>query len=206
MTRRAKGTSVFCLLLAALAVPAAANDDATSQAADTVAETATEAGTPGPGKAATPAPEAESASGGSEAPAQQAAVGPAGHVERARFTTAVVDREPTDAIETLDNDRTEVAFFTELRGFAGETVTHRWEHGGEVAAEVPFQVGGPRWRTYSTKQLDPAETGQWTVSVVDASGQVLESASFEYREAAPDPGPPAPEEAAPASVPAAPAR
>jgi hypothetical protein len=108
-----------------------------------------------------------------------------GWVKRAAFTTAVMEREPQDEIRQLTNDFVEVFFFTELRGFQGETVTHRWEYGGEVVAEVPIQVGGPRWRAHSSKQLDPEQLGEWTASVVDASGRVIESQSFVYDEAMP---------------------
>ena len=62
-------------------------------------------------------------------------------VARASFTTAIQDREPADQVGQLTNDTGVVYFFTELRGLEGQTVTHRWEHGGEVRAEVSFNVG-----------------------------------------------------------------
>ena len=73
----------------------------------------------------------------------------------------------------------------------GSTVVHRWMYEGEVKAEVPFDVGGPRWRAHSTKTLDPGWLGEWTVKVVDVNGETLHTQSFRY-----DP--------APASAPAAP--
>ncbi|MFP5505495.1 MAG: DUF2914 domain-containing protein [Gammaproteobacteria bacterium] len=106
---------------------------------------------------------------------------PAGWVERALFTTAVVDREPADAVVVVENGQREIAFFTELRQLAGRTVTHRWEHDGEVIAEVPFEVGGPRWRVHSRKTLLPSQAGRWSVVVADESGWVLHAEMFEYR-------------------------
>lgn len=106
-----------------------------------------------------------------------------GEVPRAQFTSAVVDREPTDALDTLPTGSERVFFFTELRGFQGQEVVHRWEHAGEVKAEVPFEVAGPRWRVYSIKTLDPSWTGDWTVSVLDANGDVVASETLEVVEA-----------------------
>jgi hypothetical protein len=106
-----------------------------------------------------------------------------GTVARAQFTSAVVDREPTDSVRRVSNDQRRIYFFTELQGFQGQDLVHRWEHAGEVKAEVPFGVAGPRWRVYSSKELEPSWLGEWTVSVVDAEGNVAASESFEYVEA-----------------------
>ena len=104
----------------------------------------------------------------------------AGEVARAQFTTGISDREPMDAITELGTDHTQVYFFTELTGLSGETITHRWEHGGETMAEVSFDVRGPRWRVWSSKQLQPGWTGEWKVSVVDGAGKVLVEKTFNY--------------------------
>jgi hypothetical protein len=103
-----------------------------------------------------------------------------GTVARAAFTSAVENREPTDKLSSLNNDQGEILFFTELRDMAGLSVTHRWEHGGKIFAEVPFQVGGNRWRVYSSKQLDPSWTGEWKASVVSANGETLSVSTFNY--------------------------
>ena len=121
-----------------------------------------------------------------ESPAAPEPTAPQGAVARAAFTLAVIDREPTDAIRELGNDHDRVFFFTELHRFQGQELVHRWAFGGEVVAEVPFGVDGPRWRVYSSKALDPARLGTWKVSVVDAAGTVVEEQSFDYV-AAPEP-------------------
>jgi hypothetical protein len=117
-----------------------------------------------------------------------------GEVVRATFTSEVIDREPLDQIETLGNDRNQIAYFSELRGLAGQTVTHRWEFDGKVVAEVTFEVTGARWRVHSNKELDPSWLGEWRVSVVDANGNVLRTDTFAYTaaEAATTPAAPAP--------------
>ena len=137
---------------------------------------------------------------GSEGRAEMAPVAaeppavPTVRVARATFTTGVVDREPRDAIRTLSNDNVEIFFFSEIRDGSGATIMHRWEWNGQMMAEVPFEVGGPRWRIFSSKQLDPNWLGEWTVLLVDAAGQVLSRESFRYveAEAAPPPAAVAP--------------
>jgi len=137
-----------------------------------------------PGASAPAPPESEPSS----ATPERAAVPPAdtpspGSIGRAAFTTGVVEREPQDSISELANDRDRVFYFTELHNFVGQTLLHRWEFKGQVMGEVPFQVGGYRWRVYSTKNLEPSWLGEWTVKVVDEAGTILSSQSFEYTQA-----------------------
>jgi hypothetical protein len=104
-----------------------------------------------------------------------------GHVARAIFTTGIADREPVDQLETVSTNVERLFFFSDLRGLAGQIVTHRWEYAGQVMAEVTFKVGnGARWRVYSSKNLLPEWTGAWTVVVSNESGQVLQTSIFEY--------------------------
>ena len=101
-------------------------------------------------------------------------------VARSAFTTAIEDREPVDQVGQLTNEHSKIYFFTELRGMSGHTVTHRWEQGGEVRAEVSFNVGGDRWRVWSSKNLEPSWLGEWQVSVMDEGGNVIAQESFAY--------------------------
>lgn len=172
---------------------------------------------------AMPAPAEESASEAAPAPASTPASAPAaesapepamarGSVQRSAFTTAVVDREPSNNLHKIANDVHKVYYFTALSGLAGQTVTHRWEYDGKTMAEVHFKVRGQRWRVWSSKNLEPGWTGSWKVSVLNGSGQVIAEDEFDYVAApkpasmpAPEPAPmpaPAPaEEAAPAPMP-----
>jgi hypothetical protein len=133
-----------------------------------------------------------------EAPAQPAAPAAAGTVARAQFTEAIQDREPTDTVSTLTNDKTRIYYFTELKDLENHKVTHRWEHDGKVMYEQTFDVSSPRYRTYTSKTLDPSWTGEWKVSVVDENGSTLGASTFTYEAAAPAAAPPP----APASGPA----
>ena len=103
-------------------------------------------------------------------------------VALAQFTTRVEDREPVDSIAFLENEARSIVFYSDLRGFEGETIVHRWEYGDQVMAEVSFAVGGKRWRVWSSKELLPVWIGDWTVSVVKSDGEVVATESFSYNE------------------------
>lgn len=183
----------------AMALPAFGAEDSvpgTEAAAPAAGAPESTAPTPEPGRGeAAPAVEPERA----EAVPARPPV-PADAVARATFATAIDQREPVDSIDSLTSDRDRVYYFNEFDGISGRRVTHRWEYQGEVMAEVPIEIGGARWRAYSSKNLDASQLGEWTVSVIDESGDVVRKDSFVYEAAAP-----VQEIAAPAKMPAAPA-
>ena len=134
---------------------------------------------------ATPQMEATDTAQEQAAPAAASQTANDSTIARAQFTTAIVDREPTDDIVMLSNDVDKVYFFTEIVNAQGETYTHRWEYEGQQMAEVSFAIGSPRWRAYSSKNIKPEWTGMWTVTVLDSAGNPLKVASFEVVEAKP---------------------
>jgi len=101
------------------------------------------------------------------------------HVARSTFTTEVVENEPVDELEAIPAEAETVCFFTEIVDLKGETITHRWTHQGEVVAEVPIEIGGPRWRVHSIKNLPESSSGIWTVQVVDSADTVLFESSID---------------------------
>jgi hypothetical protein len=105
----------------------------------------------------------------------------AGSVSRSQFTSAIVDREPVDLIETLSTDNTNIIFFTELTELQGQTVTHQWLYNDVVMFEKSFDVGGARWRVWTSKSLQPGWSGTWTVNVLDGERNVILIQSFEYQ-------------------------
>ncbi len=107
---------------------------------------------------------------------------PLAHAEVARsiITTEVIDREPVNDLEVVPLPEETVLFFTELRNMEGQTILHRWMLGSEQMAEVSFNVGGPRWRVWSSKQMLPEWIGDWVVQVVDGSGEVVAEKTFTY--------------------------
>lgn len=104
-------------------------------------------------------------------------------VYRSAFTTAIENKEPVSELDVISSDTPTVYFFTELRGLNGHTVTHRWDYSGETMAEVSFEIGGDRWRTWSSKSMLPAWSGVWEVSVLDEGGNIMMQKSFEFADA-----------------------
>lgn len=138
-------------------------------AADTMpAQAPASAAAPAATPAATPRPVAEEQTGFSH-----------GSVVRSAFTTGIDNREPVDTVAELPADNERVYFFTELRDMAGQRARHRWEHNGEVMAEVEFDVKGPRWRVWSSKNFQPQWTGEWKVSVLNAADEVIAEQKLE---------------------------
>jgi hypothetical protein len=110
---------------------------------------------------------------------------PAWRVARGQFTSGISNREPIDRLVVATPLIREVYFFTDLRQLQGRTVTHRWEYQGKVISQVPFEVGGPRWRVYSRKEIEPEQVGRWSVTVIDQSGWPLYTELFRYEDGAP---------------------
>jgi hypothetical protein len=110
---------------------------------------------------------------------------PQWQVARAQFTSGIENREPVDRLVVATPMIREVYFFTDLRHLAGRTVTHRWKYQGDVVSQVPFKVGGPRWRVNSKKEIEPDQVGEWSVTVVDESGWPLYTELFRYEVGAP---------------------
>ena len=106
----------------------------------------------------------------------------AGEVMRSQFTTGIDAREPVDQVEQLSVSAGKVYFFTELLDLSDEYVTHRWKYNGEVMAEIGFNVGGNRWRVWSSKNVAPEWTGTWQVDVVDVNETVIDSKQIVFVE------------------------
>ncbi len=115
--------------------------------------------------------------------AAQPESGPASrHVARAQLTSDVVDLEPVDnlgGVVPADLPGGRVLYFAELRNLAGRHVVHRWERGGRVESEVIIRPRGPRWRSYSFKNLDADAVGPWRVTIVADDGTLLSARNLE---------------------------
>ena len=101
-------------------------------------------------------------------------------VSRSAFTTAIDNREPVNEISQLSSEESRIYYFTEIKGLKDQVISHRWEQNGEVQATVDFNIGGDRWRIWSSKNLQPEFSGEWQVMVVDEAGNVLAQNSFNY--------------------------
>lgn len=98
---------------------------------------------------------------------------------RAVVATGVEDREPVGEATQFGPDVGRVYFYTVFEGDFGERhFEHVWLRDGEEVARVPLVARGPRWRTWSSKDIPAEWAGDWSVRVVDATGTELESVDF----------------------------
>ncbi len=104
-------------------------------------------------------------------------------VPRAAFSSAIdrIKREPTDRYVQLPAQARKLFFWTEIRDQTGKEIVHEWWYQGRKRATIPFQVAGPRWRVWSSKNLMSSWKGDWTVKVVRSEdGQVLLERSIQF--------------------------
>jgi len=108
----------------------------------------------------------------------------AASVETASVCTSVVDRDCEGASDSFPSSVGKVYAHTRILGMAdGGSITHRWIFKGQVIAEPGLNVGGPDWRTWSSKNIDPLWSGEWKVEVVDNSDDsVMEILEFTVTE------------------------
>ena len=92
----------------------------------------------------------------------------AASVDPGVICTAVVDRACEDVSDSFPSAVGKVYAHTRILGMdEGGSVTHRWIFKGQVMAEPKLNVGGPNWRTWSSKNIDPLWSGDWKVEVVN---------------------------------------
>lgn len=95
---------------------------------------------------------------------------------RVQLTSAVRNREPVDQLDRVTG--TEPVYgFSEIRGLAGRSVEHRWQHDGRVVSSMRLSIGGDRWRVQSRKPSTP-DKGTWEFIVLDDEGHVLGRTTF----------------------------
>lgn len=115
----------------------------------------------------------------SSAPA--AAQSPSGPFEVARLVVCadVQDRSPVDIRDVFPAETQRVFCFLEARDIQTTTdVKMVWYHEESELARVSLTVGqGPRWRTYSSKQI-MGRSGNWKVYLLDSADNTLASVQF----------------------------
>ena len=67
-----------------------------------------------------------------------------------------------------------------LAGFLSfATILPAWAEGTVARAQFSFDIGGDRWRVWSSKRLMPGFDGKWSVDIV-LDGNIVETHSFDY--------------------------
>ena len=84
----------------------------------------------------------------------------------------LVDKDSTFALNS------KVFLWLKVTGATSETLTITWKQ-GEKSYTTTLNIGGSPWRTWANKTL--AIAGDWTVTVTDASGNVLKEMTFKVQ-------------------------
>jgi hypothetical protein len=93
--------------------------------------------------------------------------------------TGVENREPVGVSETFPSSTEKVYSFLEAKDIAEDTeVTFVWYLGHKEMFKIDLPLKkGPKWRTYSYKNLR-GQKGDWKVEVKDSAGSTVKSISF----------------------------
>jgi len=104
------------------------------------------------------------------------------NITRFQITPMVEDHEPLGTIndiETEDGALTVYAF-SKANNLKGTVLYYVWNLNGRDVATVPIAIGADRWRSHSTKFIEPSMEGQWTVKLQNAQGETLAINQFTY--------------------------
>ena len=91
----------------------------------------------------------------------------------------IQDREPVNAGDVFSSDVRKLYCFTRAAALEPAKIKHKWYYKDEILAELNLQIGpSPEWRTRSSKNIMPHQTGQWKVEIADEAGTVLKTIQF----------------------------
>lgn len=104
------------------------------------------------------------------------------HVIRALLAQGVNKLEPFGQVElpllVNDSKAQGITYFTEVSDMQGATVFHEWLKQGEIIYKRKINIGGKRWRFYTSKLFTYSSNGQWQVRVITEQGDILHQMDF----------------------------
>jgi hypothetical protein len=91
----------------------------------------------------------------------------------------IQDREPVGAAETFPASTEYVYCFIEAKDIAADVqVSFVWYYEGKEVHRFMLPLGkGPKWRTFSSKNLY-GQKGPWKVELRDSAGNIVKTVSF----------------------------
>jgi hypothetical protein len=104
-------------------------------------------------------------------------------VNRIILTSGIENKEPLAPVTNIIEGTENLVCFTEIQSNEYPTeITHIWIHNQNIEAEVKLNVGSPKWRTYSTKNIPLGKTGAWKVEIYAKDGKLIDSVDFTVNE------------------------
>ena len=102
------------------------------------------------------------------------------------ISTDIIDHKPVGVAEVFSKDVGKLFCFTRIIGpyleEKGQHVVHVWYYKKTEKARITLPVRSSNWGTYSTKIIQPYETGDWHVDVLDPEGEVISVFQFFIKE------------------------
>ena len=95
-------------------------------------------------------------------------------IVEAKLGKDVKERMLADEDSTFEKN-SKVFLWMKISGGSSDQITVTWKN-GDYSHNTTLTVGGNPWRTWASKSV--TKTGNWTVSVTDASGKVLTEVNF----------------------------
>jgi hypothetical protein len=103
-------------------------------------------------------------------------------VEDIQIATSIENRGPAGADVSFAASVEKLYCFTKIKGEQEEgTIYHVWLYNDRVMAKIELPVKGKSWRTWSVKNILPAQTGKWRVDVESPEGTLITSKEFEIK-------------------------
>lgn len=95
----------------------------------------------------------------------------------AQLGTEIVESMPQGTGTSFPADVGTIYCWTRVTGAADQGIRHVWTH-DDMEFPVELEIGGSPWRTWSSKQIPPEWSGEWSVRILDMQGNVLETLTF----------------------------
>jgi hypothetical protein len=100
-------------------------------------------------------------------------------LEETAICLNIVDRAPIGRGSVFHTDTERLYCFTKVVGAKTDTtIIHHWYLNGKLKASVTLPVNSASWRTWSSKEITPNDTGDWMVEVLTTDGNAIESILF----------------------------
>lgn len=92
----------------------------------------------------------------------------------------IINREPAEAGSSFSASDDKLYCFSKIGNIKSDSeIIHAWYFGNVERARITLGVKPPAWRTYSSKIIQPHETGAWRVEILDSAGNILKTVEFE---------------------------
>ena len=103
------------------------------------------------------------------------------NIKRFVIAKKIANKEPLGAIDEINFDTNNIATvyaYSVSSGLKDQILYYRWTLNGKTLAKVSVAVGANRWRSYSSKFIQPQMHGEWQVLLENKQGEILASNQF----------------------------